>query len=119
MGISCFWSSNPSYDTATRIRDCWQKAVASKYHLIDSIFPHFNHALSDILHCQSIAHFVSGRRYEVFYSSPDLIKGIFELDKAFEELDFYLKDFQSHPKCRFICQWSKDGYNNIDYGDTY
>lgn len=116
MSFQCYWSTNPAYGWRTRTYDFVSAIIRSKYHT-NQMFWGFQELFAEIADITSRTHWVSPPVHQINFQSFDLVKAIFKLDEALEEVE---KELLNRPvlKYRIMARYSTSGYQNLNYGEV-
>lgn len=117
MSFQCYWSTQPSYDCNSRTFDFVSAIIRSRYCAM-GMFWQFQQLQSNLSYIVSRTGWVAPGIHTVNFQSFDLINGVLKLDEAFEEVEKYLCFRSDTPKWKMLIQYSKYGYNNLDYGEV-
>lgn len=117
MSFQCFWSTQPSYDTHQRVQDFWFSLIRASFHGF-VCFEQINILKSDLSYIMERAHWALPDSHTVNFSSFDIIKGVFEIEKALSPVNRILKSQYSSPRWKTIINYSEYGFENLDYGEV-
>lgn len=117
MPFQCYWSTQPSYDTHQRVKDFWFRLIRSEHHA----FICLNQVAlleADLAYISERTGWVGGRVHEFIFNSFDLIRGVFEIEKALSPVERILMSQYSSPRWKTIINYSSLGFENLDYGEV-